>query len=109
MDGFACRVGIGVLQHSGRMGERSDGASEEPAEAIPLGERRSSHVMPNQKASMAKLSGAKFYGSLDMVQGYWQLPLAPEAQELFTIASDCSPTPVFRKRDLQRYVVLPGT
>ena len=40
-------------------------------------------VMPNQEASMAKLSEAKFYGSLDMLQGYWQLPLAPEAQELF--------------------------
>ena len=44
-------------------------------------------VMPNQEASMAKLSEARFYGSLDMLQGYWQLPLAPEAQEIFTIAT----------------------
>eukprot|EP00752_Nemacystus_decipiens_P002231 g2116.t1 len=44
-------------------------------------------VMPNQEASMAKLSEAKYYGSLDMLQGYWQLPLAPEAQELFTIST----------------------
>ena len=33
---------------------------------------------------MAKLSEAKFYGSLDLFQGYWQCPL--EAQETFTIA-----------------------
>ena len=27
-------------------------------------------VMPNQEASMAKLSEAKIYGSLDLLQGY---------------------------------------
>ena len=36
---------------------------------------------------MAKLSEARFHGSLDMLQGYWQLPLAPEAEEIFTIAT----------------------
>ena len=44
-------------------------------------------VMPNPEASMAQLSAAKFYGSLDLLQGYWQCPLAPEAQEIFTIAT----------------------
>lgn len=43
--------------------------------------------MPNQEASMAKLSESKFYGSLDMLQGYWELPLAPDAQEIFTIVT----------------------
>ena len=43
--------------------------------------------MPNQEASMAKLSEAKFYGSLDLLQGYWQCPLALKAQEIFTIAT----------------------
>ena len=43
--------------------------------------------MPTQEASTAKLSEAQYYGSLDMLQGYWQLPLAPEAQELFTIST----------------------
>ena len=27
-------------------------------------------MMPNQEASMAKLSEAKIYGSLDLLQGY---------------------------------------
>ena len=36
---------------------------------------------------MAKLSEDKFYGSLDLLQGYWQCPLAPEAHEIFTIAT----------------------
>ena len=44
-------------------------------------------VMPNQKASMAKLSEAQFHGSLDLLQGYWQCPLASEAKEIFTIAT----------------------
>ena len=44
-------------------------------------------VMPNQEASMAKLSNAVCFGSLDMLQGYWQMPLAREAQEIFTIAA----------------------
>jgi len=48
-------------------------------------------VMPNQGASMAKLNVARgqgVYGSLDMLQGYWQLLLAPEAHEFFAI---CTP------------------
>ena len=36
-------------------------------------------VMPNQEASMAKLSEAGFCGSLDLLQDYWQCPLAPDA------------------------------
>ena len=44
-------------------------------------------VIPIQEANMAKLSEAKFYSSLDLLQGYWQCPLAPEAQEIFTIAT----------------------
>ena len=41
----------------------------------------------NKEASMAKLSEARFYGSLDLLQGYWQCPLAPNAQKIFTIAT----------------------
>ena len=44
-------------------------------------------VMPNQEASIAKLSEANIYGSLDLLQGYRQRSLAPEAQEIFTIAT----------------------
>ena len=39
-------------------------------------------VMPNQEAKMADLRGA-----IDMLQGYWQIPLAAEAQEVFTIVT----------------------
>ena len=43
--------------------------------------------MPNLEASMAKLSEARFYGSLDLLQGHWQCPLVPDAQEIYTIAT----------------------
>ena len=35
-------------------------------------------VMPNQE-DMRELLGAKCFGKLDLFQGYWQMPLAPEA------------------------------
>ena len=44
-------------------------------------------VMPNQEAEMADLRGATCFGKLDMLQGYWQIPLTAEAQEVFTIAT----------------------
>ena len=44
-------------------------------------------VMPNQEADMADLLGANCFGKLDMLQGYWQMPLANIAQEIFTIAT----------------------
>eukprot|EP00903_Cladosiphon_okamuranus_P015655 g14457.t1 len=44
-------------------------------------------VMPNPEASISKLSETKFYVSLDMLQGNWLLPLALEAQEIFTIST----------------------
>ena len=36
---------------------------------------------------MAKLSEAKFYGSLDLLQGFWQCPLAVDPQIFFTIST----------------------
>ena len=35
---------------------------------------------------MHRLSEATCSGSLDMLPGYWQIPLAPDSQEIFTIA-----------------------
>eukprot|EP00903_Cladosiphon_okamuranus_P006086 g5996.t1 len=46
---------------------------------------KSPGVMPNREESMHRLSEATCYGSLDMLQGYWQMPLAPDSQEIFTI------------------------
>ena len=43
--------------------------------------------MPNQEASMAKLSEAKFCGSLDLFARLLAMPLTPESQEIFTIAT----------------------
>ena len=44
-------------------------------------------VMPNQEAEMVDLRGATCFGKLDMLQGYWSIPLTAEAQEVFTIAT----------------------
>lgn len=42
--------------------------------------------MPNQEAEMQRMGQATCYGSLDMLQGYWQMPVAPKSQAFFTIA-----------------------
>ena len=39
-------------------------------------------VMPNQEADMVDLLSARFFGKLDLLQGYWQMPLAGEAREI---------------------------
>ena len=46
-----------------------------------------SGVMPNQEMEMADLLAATCFGKFDMLQGYWQMSLAAEAQEVFTIAT----------------------
>ena len=37
--------------------------------------QQSPGVMPNQEG-MRELLGAKYFGKLDLLQGYWQMPLA---------------------------------
>ena len=44
-------------------------------------------VMPNQEAEMIDLRGATCFVKLDMLQGYWQMPVAAEAREVITIAA----------------------
>ena len=44
-------------------------------------------VMPNRDAEMANLRGVICFWKLDMLQGYWQMSLAAEAQKVFTIAT----------------------
>ena len=44
-------------------------------------------VIPNQEGEMAALWRATCFGKLDMLQGYWQMPLAAAAQEVFTTAT----------------------
>ena len=36
---------------------------------------------------MVDLLSARCFGKLDLLQGYWQMPLADEAQEIFTITT----------------------
>ncbi|CAM9128588.1 unnamed protein product [Sphacelaria rigidula] len=43
-------------------------------------------VMPSQ-GDMRELLGAQCFGKLDLLQGYSQMSLAPEAQEIFTIVT----------------------
>ena len=40
---------------------------------------KSPGVMPNQEADMVDLLSARFFGKLDLLQGYWQMSLAEEA------------------------------
>ena len=48
---------------------------------------KSSGVMPNQEADMVDLLSARFFCKLDFLQGYWQMHLAEEAHEIFTITT----------------------
>ena len=43
-------------------------------------------VMSNQE-DMRELLEAKCFGKLDLLQGYWQMPSAPEAQEVITVVA----------------------
>lgn len=43
--------------------------------------------MPIYEAQMADLLGASCFEKLDILQAYWQMPLAAEAHERFTIAT----------------------
>ena len=36
---------------------------------------------------MVDLLSARFFGMLDILPGYWQMPLAEEAREIFTITT----------------------
>ncbi|CAM9794959.1 unnamed protein product, partial [Hapterophycus canaliculatus] len=42
--------------------------------------------MPNHE-DMRDFLGATFFGKLGLLQGYRQMPLAPEAQKIFTIVT----------------------
>ena len=46
-----------------------------------------SSVMPNHEAEIVDLLGAVCFGKSDMLQGFLQMPLAADAQEIFTIAT----------------------
>ena len=46
-----------------------------------------SGAMPNQEAEMVDLRGATYFGKLDMLQGYWQMPLAAKAHKVLTTAT----------------------
>ena len=36
---------------------------------------------------MVDLLSARFFGKLDILQGHWQMPLAEEAREIYTITT----------------------
>ena len=48
---------------------------------------KSPGVMPSQEADMVDLLSARFFGKLDLLQGYWQMLLVEEAREIFTITT----------------------
>lgn len=41
--------------------------------------------MPVLEVVMSRLEGKKYFFAFDWFKGYWQLPLDPESQEMFTI------------------------
>ena len=48
---------------------------------------KSPGVMPNQESDMSDLLTARCFGKLDLLQRYWHMRLAEEAQEIFTITT----------------------
>ena len=48
---------------------------------------KSQGVMPHQESDVLDLLSAKYFGKIDLLQGYWQMPLSEEAQEIFTITT----------------------
>ena len=55
--------------------------------------------MPNLKDKASLFTGATAWCKLDMLQGYWQVPLSEDAQEMFTMVTPegYSPRAVFRR------------
>ena len=45
------------------------------------------YPMPNLERMAKQFSGARAFCTLDLLQGYWQAPLDPDAQELFTMVT----------------------
>jgi Reverse transcriptase (RNA-dependent DNA polymerase)/RNase H-like domain found in reverse transcriptase len=53
--------------------------------------------MPNMEDGLASLVGSKYFATLDLMQGYWQLPLHEDSQEcqsIFTLDGVYTPTRV---------------
>jgi len=50
------------------------------------------YPLPQIHATLDKLKGAMYVTTLDLYQGYWQIPLAPEnrAVTAFTVPGSCS-------------------
>lgn len=44
-------------------------------------------VMPNHEADLVNVLGSSCFGKADMLQGYWQMLLAADAQNVFTITT----------------------
>jgi hypothetical protein len=45
-------------------------------------------VMPMFETELAKLSGCRYFSTLDALKGYWQFPLAEESQEIMSFQTD---------------------
>lgn len=56
-------------------------------QAVNLQMEKSLAVMPFDEAEMENLLGAMCSSKLDLLHGYWQMSLALEAQEAFTIVT----------------------
>ena len=73
------------------MGQCSCGSAKERGFRIVSDFRTASQQLEKVSGVMLSEHGqadeARFSGSLDLLQGYWQCPLAPDAEKIFTIAT----------------------
>ena len=67
--------------------KRRGGLHGERRPACQPASREGAGCDAQSRSEHAKLSEAGFYGSLDLLQDYWKCPLAPDAQEIITIAT----------------------
>ena len=80
-------------EHPGRVGQSSHGGAKKrhfPFVQRLLGGELAGGAISggdDKPGRHGELLGAKCFGKLDLQQGYWQMPLAPEAQEVFTIVA----------------------
>jgi len=44
--------------------------------------------LPRLESFMERVAGKRFFGTLDLFGGYWQLPLHPDSQQFFSILTD---------------------
>ena len=88
-----CRPGVERgCARSDRVGQRGNGCAQAGrillGESLPRGQQADGEgtgCYADRRGGNGRLAGATCFGKLDIQQRYWQMPLAAEAQEVFTL------------------------